>query len=102
MTRTPEVGVDHLTMLDVQHLQIWRPSPMRRDSTRSAFACQLDPDEESWSRNAGSPRFEETVCRLDDTNVRVLSVQVIRIDLDIKGRTTSPRWSQQPCWERVT
>lgn len=60
------------------------------------------PDEESWLMNAGSPRFEETVCRLDDTNVRVLSVQVIRVDLDIKGRTTSPRWSQQPCWERVT
>ena len=56
------MGVDHLTMLDVQHLQIWRPSPMRRDSTRSAFACQLDPDEESWLANAGSPRFEETVC----------------------------------------
>jgi hypothetical protein len=40
--------------------------------------------------NAGPLMLEEYYCRLDDANVRVLSVEVVRSDLDMKREAHEP------------
>src|SRR3990170_152424 len=80
MNTAPEVGVDHLTMLDVSPpdlVTIAREAGFDAVSPRVAAST---PGEEPWPMTAGSPMLEETVRRLDDTGVRVLAVEVFRID----------------------
>jgi sugar phosphate isomerase/epimerase len=82
MNRAPEVGMDHLTMLDVSPpdlVTIAREAGFDSVSLRVAAST---PREEPWHMSAGSPMIEETARRLDDTGVRVLSVEVVRIDFD--------------------
>jgi len=75
MARTREVGVDHLTMLlDVSPPDIVTISYEAGFDSVSLRVSASTPAEESWLMNAGSPRLEEPICRLEDTNVRVLSV----------------------------
>jgi hypothetical protein len=74
MTRTPEVGVDHLTLLDVSTPDMVTIAYEVGFDSVSLRVSAWTPDEESWLMNAGSPRLEETICRLDNTNARVLSV----------------------------
>jgi sugar phosphate isomerase/epimerase len=79
MNTAPEVGVDHLTMLDVSPpdlVTIAREAGFDSISPRVAAST---PSEEPWPMTAGSPMLEETVRRLDDTGVRVLAVEVFRI-----------------------
>jgi hypothetical protein len=47
-------------------------------------------EEEPWLMNAGPLMLEEYYCRLDDANVRVLSVEVVRSDLDMKREAHEP------------
>ena len=90
MNTAPEVGMDHLTMLDVSPpdlVTIARKAGFDSISPRVAASA---PDEEPWLMNAGSPMLEETACRLDDTGVRVLSVEVVRIGADTKREDYEP------------
>ena len=66
--------MDHLTMLDVSPPDIVTIAYEAGFDSVSLRVSASTPAEESWLMNAGSPRLEETICRLDDTNVRVLSV----------------------------
>jgi sugar phosphate isomerase/epimerase len=79
MYTTPEVGMDHLTMLDVsppELVTIAREAGFDSVSPRVAASTS---GEEPWPMSAGSPMLEETVRRLDDTGIRVLAVEVVRI-----------------------
>ena len=79
-----EVGIDHLTMLDVsppELVTIAREAGFDSVSPRVAAAT---PGEEPWPMTAGSPMLEETVRRLDDTGIRVLAVEVVRIGPDTR------------------
>ena len=79
-----EVGIDHLTMLDVsppELVTIARKAGFDSVSPRVAAAT---PGEEPWPMIAGSPMLEETVRRLNDTGIRVLAVEVVRIGPDTR------------------
>ena len=79
MNTTPEVGMDHLTMLDVsppEMVTIAREAGFDSISPRVAAST---PSEEPWPMTAGSLMLEETARRLDDTGIRVLAVEVFRI-----------------------
>jgi sugar phosphate isomerase/epimerase len=79
MYTTPEVGMDHLTMLDVsppELVTIAREAGFDSVSPRVAASTS---SEEPWPMSAGSPMLEETARRLDDTGIRVLAVEVVRI-----------------------
>lgn len=77
-----EVGIDHLTVLDVSPpdlVTIAREAGFDSISPRVAAST---PNEEPWPMSIGSPMLEETVRRLDDTGIRVLAVEVVRIGPD--------------------
>ena len=79
MNTAPEVGIDHLTMLGVSPpdlVTIAREAGFDSVSPRVAASTQ---DEEPWPMSPGSPMLEETARRLDDTDVGVLAVEVVRI-----------------------
>lgn len=79
MNTTPEVGMDHLTMLDVsppEMVSVAREAGFDSISPRVAAST---PNEEPWPMTPGSPMLEETARRLDDTGIRVLAVEVFRI-----------------------
>ena len=67
MNTAQEVGIDHLTMLDVsppELVTIAREAGFDSVSPRVAAAT---PGEEPWPMTGGSPVLEATVRRLDDT-----------------------------------
>src|SRR3712207_2758935 len=79
-----EIGIDHLTMLDVsppELVTIAREAGFDSISPRVAAAT---PGEEPWPMTTGSAMLEETVRRLDDTGIRVLAVEVVRIGPDTR------------------
>jgi len=79
MNMAPEVGVDHLTMLDVSPPDLVSVAREARFDLVSLRAVAATPSEEPWPMTAGAPMLEETARRLDDTGVRVLSVEVVRV-----------------------
>jgi len=84
MNTAREVGIDHLTMLDVappELVTIAREAGFDSVSLRVAATA---PNEQPWPMTAGSPMLEETVRRLDETGIRVLAVEVVRIDPDTR------------------
>ena len=85
MSATPrarEVGIDHLTMLDVSPPELVTIAKEAGFDSVSPRVAASTPGEEPWPMTAGSPMLEETVRRLDDTGIRVLAVEVLRIDPD--------------------
>ena len=85
MSATPrarEVGIDHLTMLDVSPPELVTIARKAGFDSVSPRVAASTPGEEPWPMTAGSPMLEETVRRLDDTGIRVLAVEVLRIDPD--------------------
>lgn len=79
MYTTPEVGIDHLTMLDVSPPELVTIAREAGFDSVSPRVAASTPGEEPWPMSAGSPMLEETVHRLDDTGIRVLAVEVARI-----------------------
>ncbi len=79
MNVSPEVGVDHLTMLDVSPPDLVSVAREAGFDLVSLRVVPATPDEEPWPMTAGAPMLEETARRLDDTGVRVLSVEVVRV-----------------------
>ena len=87
MSATPrarEVGIDHLTMLHVSPPELVTIAREAGFDSISPRVAASTPGEEPWPMTAGSPMLEETVRRLDDTGIRVLAVEVLRIDPDTK------------------
>ncbi|MGH3090300.1 MAG: sugar phosphate isomerase/epimerase family protein, partial [Rubrobacteraceae bacterium] len=79
VSTTTEVAVDHLTMLDVSPPEmVTIAGKVGFDSVGLRVAAAA-PDEEPWPMTAGSPMLEETIRRLDETGVRVLDVEVVRL-----------------------
>lgn len=85
MNTTPEVGMDHLTMLDVSPPEMVTVAGEAGFDSISPRVVASTPNEESWPMTAGSPMLEETARRLDDTGVRVLAVEVFRIGPDTRS-----------------
>lgn len=79
MNRSTEVGIDHLTMLDVSPPDLVTIVGEVGFDSISPRVAAASPEEEPWPMTPGSPMLEETARRLDDTGVRVLAVEVIRI-----------------------
>lgn len=79
MNTTPEVGMDHLTMLDVSPPEMVTVAREAGFDAISPRVVASTPNEEPWPMTPGSLMLEETVRRLDDTGIRVLAVEVFRI-----------------------
>ncbi len=76
----PLVGIGHLTMLDVAPPD-W--VSVAHDSGFDAVgirAAAIGPTEEEWPMEAGSPMHAETLRRMADTGVRVLDVELVRLE----------------------
>ena len=102
MNMASEVGVDHLTMLDVSPpdlVSVAREAGFDLVSLRVVVAT---PSEEPWPMTASALMLEETARRLDDTGVRVLSVEVVRVGPVRGGRTTSRRSRRGPGYGHAT
>lgn len=82
MNAFPEVGIDHLTMLDVSPPELVAIAGKTGFDSVSLRVAAATPGEEPWPMTAGSPMLEETVRRLNDTGVRMLAVEVVRIGPD--------------------
>ena len=87
MSATPqarEVGIDHLTLLDLSPPELVNVAREAGFDSVSLRVAATAPNEQPWPMTAGSPMLEETVRRLDDTGIRVLAVEVVRIDPDTR------------------
>ena len=82
--------MDHLTMLDVS------PPDLVSAAAEAGFdfvglrVHPAAPGEEPWPMGAGSPMLEETLRRLEDTDVRVLDVEVFRLLPDTRVSDWEP------------
>lgn len=81
-----EVGIDHLTMLDVSPPELVTIAGEAGFDAVSLRVAAASPGEESWPMSVGATMLEETVRRLSDTGVRVLAAEVIRIGPDTTRR----------------
>jgi sugar phosphate isomerase/epimerase len=82
MTEGPEavpVGVGHLTFLDVAPPELVRMAATAGFDAVGLRAATAGPGERRWPLSPGSPMLAETVRRLEDTGLRVLDVEIIRL-----------------------
>jgi sugar phosphate isomerase/epimerase len=79
MSATREVGIDHLTMLDVSPPELVTVAWEAGFDAVSPRVAASTPSEEPWLMTPGSPMLEETARRLDETGIRALAVEVVRI-----------------------
>jgi sugar phosphate isomerase/epimerase len=84
MNTAPEVGIDHLTMLDVSPPELVTIAREAGFDSVSPRVSTSAPGEEPWPMTPGSPMLQETVRRLDDTGIRVLAIEVVRIGPDTR------------------
>jgi len=68
---SPEVGIDHLTMLDVSPPDLVGVAREAGFDLVGLRVVSAIPAEEPWPMSAGGPMVEETARRLDDTGVGV-------------------------------
>src|SRR5260370_27051290 len=82
MNKAPPVGIAHLTLLPVS------PPELVAIASETGFdgvgfrVGTAGSGEEPWPMAVGSPMLEETLRRMEDTGVRVLDVEVIRLGPD--------------------
>lgn len=76
--------MDHLTMLDVSPPDLATIAHEAGFDAISPRVAAATPSEEPWPMTADSPMLEETIRRIEDTGVRVLGVEVVRIGPDTK------------------
>jgi sugar phosphate isomerase/epimerase len=79
-----EIGIDHLTLLDVSPPELVTIAREAGFDSVSLRVAATAPNEQPWPMIASSPMLEETVRRLDDTGIRVLAVEVVRVDPDTR------------------
>lgn len=84
MDTVPEVGMDHLTMLDISPPDLVTIAHEAGFDSISPRVAASTPHEDPWPMTVGSPMLEETARRLEDTGVRVLAVEVVRIGPDTR------------------
>jgi hypothetical protein len=75
----PLVGIGHLIMLDTAPPD-W--VSLAHDAGFDAVGIRvaaIGPTEEEWPMRVGSPMLAETLRRMDDTGVRVLDAELVRI-----------------------
>jgi len=73
------VGVGHLTMLDVAPPDWVSLAAQTGFDAVGIRVAAVGPTEQPWPMTAGSTMLAETRRRLDDTGVRVLDVELIRL-----------------------
>src|SRR4051812_37981055 len=82
MSPDPLIGVAHLTMLDVA------PPDWVSLAAASGFdavgirAAAISPVEEPYPMAVGSAMFAETLRRMNDTGVRLLDIELVRLSAD--------------------
>lgn len=74
-----QVGIDHLTLLDISPPELVTIAAEAGFDGVGLRVVAATPGEEPWPMAVGSPMLEETIRRLDDTGVRALAVEVVRI-----------------------
>jgi sugar phosphate isomerase/epimerase len=82
MSTAPMVGVGHLTMLDVAPPDWVSLAGETGFDAVGIRVAAIGATEEPWPMTAGSTMLAETRRRLDDTGVRVLDVEIIRLGPD--------------------
>src|SRR5689334_18183428 len=82
MSTAPMVGVGHLTMLDVAPPDWVSLAAQTGFDAVGIRVAAVGPTEEPWPMTAGSTMLAETRRRLDDTGVRVLDVELIKLAPD--------------------
>ena len=76
----PLVGIGHLTMLDTAPPDWVSLAHEAGFDAVGIRAAAIGPTEEEWPMRTGSPMLAETLRRMDDTGVRVLDAEIIRIN----------------------
>ncbi len=79
-----EVGIDHLTMLDVSPPALVNVAREAGFDSVGLRVAATAPNEQPWPMTASSSMLEETIRRLDDTGIRVLDVEVVRLRPDTR------------------
>src|SRR5439155_1936431 len=74
-----EVGIGHLTLLDVAPPDLVTVAHGVGFDAVGIRAATIGPAEEAWPMAVGSPMLAQTRRRLDDTGLRVLDVEIIRL-----------------------
>jgi sugar phosphate isomerase/epimerase len=77
---TQRVGIGHLTMLDVSPPDLVSVAHEAGLNAVGIRAAPVGPTEEPWPMGRGSPMLAETLRRMDDTGVRVLDVELVRLN----------------------
>jgi sugar phosphate isomerase/epimerase len=83
-SRTPLIGIDHLTLLHVSPPELVGIANETGFGAVGIRVATAGPDEEPWPMTAGSSMLEETLSRLHDTGIQVLDVEVFRLGPDTK------------------
>ena len=74
-----DVGIGHLTMLDVAPPDLVTLAHDAGFDAVGIRAATIGPTEQVWPMAVGSPMLAETRRRLDDTGLRVLDVEIVRL-----------------------
>jgi sugar phosphate isomerase/epimerase len=74
-----DVGIGHLTMLDVAPPDLVTVAHDAGFDAVGIRAATIGPAEQVWPMAVGSPMLAETRRRLDDTGLRVLDVEIVRL-----------------------
>lgn len=80
MTGRRELALEHLTLLDVAPPDL---VTLAADAGFDAVSLRISPatdGEQPWPVSPGSPMLADTLRRLDDTGLRVLGAEAIRLD----------------------
>jgi sugar phosphate isomerase/epimerase len=79
MNASPQVGIDHLTLLDISPPELVTIAGEVGFDSVGLRVAAATPGEEPWPMAVGSSMLEETIRRSDDTGVRALAVEVVRL-----------------------
>jgi sugar phosphate isomerase/epimerase len=90
MSAAREVGIAHLTLLDVSPPELVAVAAAAGFDAVGVRVVTAGPGEEPWPMTPGSPMLEETARRLGDTGVRVLDVEVLVLRPDTRSEDYEP------------
>lgn len=82
MKNPPELGMDHLTMLDLSPPDFVSVAGEAGFDVAGLRVLAAARDEEPWPMHPDGPMLAETLRRMDETGVSVLDVEVVRLRPD--------------------
>jgi sugar phosphate isomerase/epimerase len=82
MVDMPIVGIGHMTMLDVAPPELVTAAHAAGFDAVGVRVAPAGPTEQEWPMRVGTPMLAETRHQLDDTGMRVLDVEIIRLAPD--------------------